>query len=57
MSTAMALKNHLETEGLLNDQPVRHDHFLVSDYTKSFEAAAQMFFHQSVELEKHSLWN
>jgi glutamate racemase len=54
---ALALKDHLEKERLLNDQPVSHDHFLVSDYTKSFEAAAQMFFHQSVQLEKHSLWN
>jgi glutamate racemase len=34
----------------------RHQ-FLVSDYTESFEAAARMFFHESVHLERHALWN
>jgi glutamate racemase len=54
---AQALKDHLEKKGLLNDQEVGHDQFLVSDYTKSFEATAQIFFHESVRLEKHPLWN
>lgn len=55
---AKALKQHLEDQRLLSDedsQP-RH-HFLVSDYTESFEASARMFFHETVQLERHSLWN
>jgi glutamate racemase len=54
---ARALKQHLEDERLLNDSgtpPV--DHFLVSDFTESFQASARMFFHQTVRLERHSLW-
>jgi glutamate racemase len=55
---AKALKRHLEDQRLLNhgDSPPQH-HFLVSDYTDSFEASARMFFHESVHLERHSLWN
>lgn len=54
---ATALKKYLEKEGLLNEDAILQDHFLVSDYTESFEAAARMFFHQAVHLEKHALWN
>jgi glutamate racemase len=54
---AQALKNYLQSKDLLNDGSKGVDHFLVSDYTKSFEAAAQIFFHDSVTLEKHPLWN
>ena len=55
---AKALKLHLEDQGLLNQgaSPPQH-HFLVSDYTESFEASARMFFHETVHLERHSLWN
>ena len=55
---AKALKEHLEDERLLNklNTPPAH-HFLVSDYTESFEASARMFFQQPVQLERHSLWN
>jgi len=55
---AKALKIHLEDQRLLNQDsdPPRH-HFLVSDYTESFEASARMFFHESIQLERHSLWN
>ncbi len=55
---AKALKRHLEDQRLLNPggPPAQH-HFLVSDYTDSFEAAARMFFHETVRLERHSLWN
>lgn len=31
--------------------------FLVSDYTESFEASTQIFFHQKVSLKWHPLWN
>jgi glutamate racemase len=54
---AQALKKYLESKDLLNENPTGADHFLVSDYTKSFEAAAQIFFHNAVTLEKHPLWN
>src|SRR5690606_18554147 len=54
---AKALQEYLAKEQLLNTaHPVSH-HFLVSDFTDSFESAARMFFHESVKLEKHSLWN
>ena len=54
---AVALKKYLEKEGILNKQLIPQQHFLVSDYTDSFEAAARMFFHDVVHLEKHPLWN
>jgi len=54
---AIALKKYLEKEGILNEQLTPQQHFLVSDYTESFEAAARMFFHEAVHLEKHPLWN
>jgi glutamate racemase len=53
---AMALKNYLQEKGLLNDLPNPFHHFLVSDYTESFEASARLFFHEAVHLEKHPLW-
>jgi glutamate racemase len=54
---ALALKKYLEQERLLNDSTGGEQHFLVSDFTESFESSARMFFHESVKLEKHSLWN
>lgn len=54
---AEALRKYLAEEGLLNTSHVGEHHFIVSDFTESFESSARMFFHQSVKLEKHSLWN
>ncbi len=54
---AEALNKYLTKEGLLNTGSTPQQHFLVSDYTESFEAAARMFFRESVHLEKHPLWN
>ncbi len=54
---AEALKTYLQKEGLLNTPHEANHHFLVSDFTESFESSARMFFHESVRLEKHSLWN
>lgn len=55
---AIALKNHLEQNGLLNTSSKKPSHqFLVSDYTPSFEASTRLFFHEQVQLEKHPLWN
>ncbi|HYG03159.1 MAG TPA: glutamate racemase [Chryseosolibacter sp.] len=53
---ADALYDYLEKGNLLNDEKQPTHHFLVSDYTESFESSARLFFHESVELEKHSLW-
>ncbi len=54
---AQALQRYLAEEGLLNDAGRGEPHFLVSDFTESFESSARMFFNESVKLEKHSLWN
>ncbi|HYC86524.1 MAG TPA: glutamate racemase [Chryseosolibacter sp.] len=53
---AGALKDYLQNENLLNTTQKPSHHFLVSDYTDSFESSARMFFHESVHLEKHELW-
>lgn len=54
---AQALKQYLTQNDLLNQTLNPQHHFLVSDYTESFESSARMFFHESVQLEKHMLWN
>jgi glutamate racemase len=54
---ALALREHLTQEGILNNNPPADHQFLVSDYTESFEASARMFFHQSVQLSRHALWD
>ena len=54
---ARALYDHLLSKALLNDQPGVQDHFLVSDFTDSFEASTKQFFNETVHLEKHRLWN
>lgn len=54
---ALALKNYLATEGLLNKNPTPKHQFLVSDYTDSFEASTRIFFQEEVHLQKHLLWN
>lgn len=53
---AKALRDYLLKENLLNNEERPTRHFLVSDYTESFETSARMFFHESVHLEKHALW-
>lgn len=54
---AQALKEYLQEQDLLQTSHQPEYHFLVSDFTESFESSARMFFHESVKLEKHSLWN
>jgi glutamate racemase len=54
---ALALKHYLEKENLQNPGDNPQHHFLVSDYTESFEASARQFFREDVQLEKHPLWN
>lgn len=53
---ARALKRYLQGSDLLNEGGEGQDHFLVSDYTESFESSAHTFFRKSVALEKHPLW-
>ena len=53
---AQALHDLLSENNLLSLKPSAEDHFLVSDFTKSFEAAAQLFFRKKIRLEKHELW-
>ncbi len=54
---ASALYEHLASSGLLLNERVGKDQFLVSDFTDSFEASTRLFFTEEVHLEKHPLWN
>ncbi len=54
---AQALKKYLSDNSLLSDSFNPDHHFLVSDYTESFEASTQIFFGEKVNLEWHPLWN
>lgn len=54
---AKALRSYLEKEKLLNSETKPSHHFLVSDYTESFESSARIFFHEDVHLEKNELWS
>ena len=53
---AKALFDYLSEQNLFNNLPGGEDHFLVSDFTESFEASTKLFFHKAVHLEKHPLW-
>jgi glutamate racemase len=54
---ARALRDYLTRENLLNVVHRPERLFLVSDYTESFAAAARMFFHDDLQLERHALWS
>lgn len=51
------LEDYLITNQLLRASENPELQFLVSDYTESFEASTQIFFHQKVSLKWHPLWN
>jgi glutamate racemase len=53
---ASHLKKKLSQFGLINDGREEDDHFLVSDFTPSFERSAAFFFHEKITLEKYPLW-
>jgi glutamate racemase len=53
---AMALKDYLSDEKLLNQNSNTTQHFYVSDYTASFEASTKVFFGENVKLEHYPLW-
>ena len=55
--TAEYLKQYLVAHDLLNSGAKQTDHFIVSDYTDSFEASTKIFFQEQVHLEKHVLWD
>lgn len=54
--TAQFLQEYMMSEGLLETGGPREDHFLVSDYTESFESSTKIFFKERVSLEKYVLW-
>lgn len=53
---ARALAHFLKDNNLKSNQLEPESHFLVSDYTRSFEASTRLFFRESVHLERHALW-
>jgi glutamate racemase len=53
---ADAVHKHLVYKELECEKKVSENHFLVSDYTESFEASTRLFFGETVRLEKHRLW-
>lgn len=53
---AAALKELLSENDLLSERPETPDKFLVSDFTPSFQVAAELFFQKKIALEKHVLW-
>jgi len=53
---SLALKSYLDNNNLLNQGGFKTDHFLVSDFTPSFEASAALFFQKKLHLEMHKLW-
>ncbi|MBS1542909.1 MAG: glutamate racemase [Bacteroidetes bacterium] len=53
---AASLNTYLADNDLLNPHKGVMDHFMVSDFTESFEASTKLFFHEAVRLERHDLW-
>lgn len=53
---ARALRSMLQESGLLSTERFGKNRFLVSDFTPSFQAAAELFFQEEIKLEKHVLW-
>lgn len=53
---ATTLQEYLAQHDLLNDEQEPYRHFYVSDYTESFQASAKLFFKESIQLNKHTLW-
>lgn len=53
---ARAVKKNLETDGMLNPARKEENRFFVSDHTSYFEAIANMFFNEKINLEKKNIW-
>lgn len=54
---ALAVRNQLDKNTLLNDNGASLKHFYVSDYTESFADNAKLFFGETVKLEHYPLWD
>ncbi len=54
---ALAVRNQLDKNTLLNDNGTSLKHFYVSDYTESFADNAKLFFGEAVKLEHYPLWD
>ncbi len=54
---ARALKAFLGFHNLYNRNPTNVDHFMVSDYTDSFEESTRQFFGETINLELTPLWD
>lgn len=55
--TAMAVKQCLEDNGLLNKELIGRDKFFVSDYTIEFRYLVKLFFNESIELKHLSTFS
>lgn len=53
---AQSLQAYLEFNGLQARERSGENHFMISDYTSSFEASTRIFFKEAVRLEKYPLW-
>jgi glutamate racemase len=53
---AQAVYSQLQFHQLLTKHTTSSKHFYVSDYTESFVAGTQLFFHELIKLEHYPLW-
>ncbi len=56
INVALHIKELLSSQNLLNDQPAPAHQFFVSDYTRSFEQTASIFFKSKIQLNYYPLW-
>jgi glutamate racemase len=54
---ATAVKNKLAEHHLLNPGKTGEHHFIVSDFTHSFEETTKLFFGQEIHLESDPVWD
>ncbi len=54
---ADAVARQLSRFGLLAEKPAGPHHFMVSDYTRSFEQTARLFFGDDITLEHTPIWD
>lgn len=53
---AKAVQQELDSLGWSAQKHEHTDHFLVSEYTKSFEQSARFFFGERIHLEQRNIW-
>lgn len=54
---AQSVQQRLQRFGLLHEGPTSPHHFMVSDYTHSFEQTARLFFQEDISLEHVPIWD